>query len=196
MRPGFKRLVIGVLLFVSGTVVLPAVLVLPFVFGDRADEQFLVPGGIQVTASEPGRYYLWHDHRTIFQGKTYNNQPDVPAGMEITITDADSSEPLDFVPDGSMTVSSGTSASASVGYVELETPRTLNVIVSGPEGQDQRVFSFSKSIVLEVIAAVIGCFVGGGVLAVLGIVLVAWGAVKMVRSKPPEPRGVPLAGEY
>ncbi|MCI5223813.1 MAG: hypothetical protein D3924_14355, partial [Candidatus Electrothrix sp. AR4] len=80
MKPGIKPIILGVILFTLGGVALPAAILLPLFLGDSIDKQFTIPGSIQVAIEESGHYYLWNEHQTIFNGKTYNRPENLPDG--------------------------------------------------------------------------------------------------------------------
>lgn len=87
MQKGLKPLILGVALFVVGAFVVPAAVILPLVLSDWSETQFLVPGSAEFLAEEPGRYYLWNDHQTVFEGFSYNRSESLPDGLHIVIED-------------------------------------------------------------------------------------------------------------
>ncbi|MCI5211020.1 MAG: hypothetical protein D3910_20045 [Candidatus Electrothrix sp. ATG2] len=107
MKPGIKPIILGVILFTLGGIALPAAILLPLFLGDSTDQQFSIPGSIQVAIKEPGRYYLWNEYQTIFNGKTYNRPEDLPDGIEISITDTATSTPFGFIESSSISMNSG-----------------------------------------------------------------------------------------
>lgn len=182
MKKGLKTLIAGVLLFAVGAIVVPLTIVLPFLLSDSDKNQFLVPGDLEVEVTEPGRYYLWNDHQTVFAGESYNRSESIPDGAKIRVSTAGGAD-LTFTASTSTTVSSGESSKRSIGYVEVTAPETLTVSVSGDF--QERVFSFSKSIILKMFGLI---FVGVGVsmlLTVCGVGLAIWGIVKLARKEAP-----------
>lgn len=182
MAPGIKRLVTGVTLFILGIFFIS--IVVPVLFYDLLDnrngEQFKVPGITQVIVEEPGRYYLWNDYQTVFEGKSYNRLNTIPDGMEIKIRNQETSKPFNFVTDLSISSNRGTSSSNSIGYVEVPAPVEIEIEIVG--GNEDRIFSFARS----VFTAQLGLIVGGSLLSMaicfLGFGLVVWGIVKLVNS--------------
>ncbi len=182
MAPGIKRLVTGVTLFILGIFFIS--IVVPVLFYDLLDnrngEQFKVPGITQVIVEEPGRYYLWNDYQTVFEGKSYNRLNTIPDGMEIKIRNQETSKPFNFVTDLSISSNRGTSSSNSIGYVEVPAPVKIEIEIVG--GNEDRIFSFARS----VFTAQLGLIVGGSLLSMaicfLGFGLVVWGIVKLVNS--------------
>jgi hypothetical protein len=182
MKKGLKTLIAGILLFALGAIVVPLTIVIPFLLSDSDKNQFLVPGVLEVEVTEPGRYYLWNDHQTVFEGQSYLRSESIPDGATIRISNADG-EDLTFTGNTSTTVTSGNSSKRSIGYVEVTNPEKLKVSVTGDF--KERVFSFTKSIVLKMFGLI---FAGVGVsmvLAVSGVGLAVWGIVKLARKEAP-----------
>ena len=182
MKTGIKTIITGAVLFIVGAFVIPLAVVLPIVIGlSNSDEkQFIIPGDTQTTIEKPGRYYLWNDHQTIFKGKSYNRSESIPDGIEIKITNVETGKLFDFVSDASMSSTSGNSSKNTIGYIEVSSPCTVDIKITG--GEEERVFSLSESNLLKMI----GIILGGSVLAIIlgfaGFGIAVWGIVKLVRS--------------
>ena len=189
MKPGTKPIILGVILFTLGGIAFPAAIILPLFLDDSIDQQFSIPGTIQVAIEEPGRYYLWNDHQTIFNGKTYNRSEDLPDGIEISITDTATGTLFDFIDTASISISGGNSAKRSIGYIEVSNPTRLQVDITG--GNEDRIFSFARATFFEKLKRIFG----GVALAFLagssGVGLVIWGVVKSTRAKEKENRETP-----
>jgi hypothetical protein len=179
MKPGIKTIIAGAALFVLGAVVIPLLVILPLILGKSDEVQFKVPGTVQATVKEPGRYYVWNNFRIFYEGKNYDRSETIPDGIEIRIHNA-KGEPLKFVSDTSTSATVNSSAKNSIGYVEVERPGTVGIEVTG--GNEERVFSFSQSRFLKMF----GMFLGGFGLAMLagvgGFGIIIWGIVKLVRA--------------
>lgn len=189
MKAGVTTIVVGII-FIFGAFAAPAAIVLPLILprllGDASEEQFKVPGRVEVMAEEPGRYYLWNDYQTVFRGKTYNRSKSVPDGMEIRITHAKTGEPFDFVSDTSISSSSGANSKNTIGYVEVKEPCRVAIEVSG--GEEERVFSFSPFRLWRMLKLILGGFALSFVLGVAGVGVTIWGIVKVARAgKTDEP---------
>ncbi len=63
-------------------------LVLRLIFGFPDPVRFLAPGAAAFEVAEPGRYVLWHEHQTIFAGRSYDSPPELPAGIQFRLEDA------------------------------------------------------------------------------------------------------------
>ena len=181
MKPGIKTIVVGVSLFILGAVVIPMAIVLSFIIGDSNEKRFKVPGNTQLVIEKPGRYYLWNDYQTVFDGKSYNRSEIIPDGIEIKIMNAETGELFDFVSDSSISSSSGSSSKNSIGYIEIQSPCTVEIEIAGNE--EKRVFSFAESNLLKMLGPIFGGFVLSMVFALAGLGIIAWGIVKLVRFK-------------
>lgn len=183
MNHGVKRTIAG------GCLMLAAVLATPFVttavlisYAMNLPDvpQFKVPGETQVSVEEPGRYYVWNDYETIFEGRTYNKWDCLPDEMTVRIRNADTGETLEFTGDTSTTSSTGGTSRNSIGYVEIEEPCALNIQVTGPV--EERVFSFSRVRVWQVLKPVFASLAVAAVVGVLGLAIALWGIVRLVQS--------------
>jgi len=178
MKRGVKTLVAGCLLAIVGCAVIPIGLALSFlVYNDHAD-QFVVPGTTQIQADQPGRYYLWNDYQTVYQGTSYNESETIPGGMNISVTD-DQGKQLAFISDTTISTTRGSSASNSIGYVEVKQPGKLDVSVSG--NLNRRVFSMSQFSFFKVF----GLIAGGACISILlfvgGAGIGVWGLIKLLQ---------------
>jgi hypothetical protein len=186
MKPGIKKIITGGVIFFVGAFVIPLSFVLPLILHHEQESQFKAPGNTEITVTKPGRYYLWNDFRTIYDGKSYDRSENIPDGLDIRIQDADGHQ-LQFVSDGSISSSSSTSAKKSIGYVEVERAGKVTINVRG--GSENRIFSFSQSGLLMMFGLVLG---GAGlaiVVSAAGIGLIIWGIVTRARANQSgEPR--------
>ncbi len=176
MKPGTKIIIAGGVLTFIGALVVPLMLVLPLFGIDTGHTRFQVPGSTRVEVKTPGRYYLWNDYQTIFEGKSYNRSQSLPDGLVIRIFRAENGRRLEFVTKTNISSSSGSRAKNTIGYIELAQPGTVAIEVSGKG--EERVFSFSRSIIKTVLMRIFG----GGAVAVtgglLGLALILWGIVR------------------
>ncbi len=180
MKKGLKTLIAGVLLFLIGAFVVPIAFILPVILDDSHERQFIIPGSTEVEIAEPGRYYLWNDFQTVYDGKSYNRSKSIPDGLEITVKD-ESGRSLAFSSDTSISSSSGSSSKNSIGYIDVEKPSKLSVSVQG--GSEQRIFSFSQSGIMKILGLIFGGFGLSMLMALAGIGVSIWGIVKLVKNK-------------
>ena len=177
MKRGIKTIIAGAI-FLIGAFVVPFLFILPLFLGHQNENQFKVPGSIQVTIEKPGRYYLWNDFKTVYHGQSFNLSDHIPDGMNIRIGDSDGHQ-FNFVSDASISVTNGSSAKKSIGYVEIEHPGKVTVQVSG--GFEERIFSFSRSRLLKFFLFIIGGVGASVIFGLTGLGLIIWGIVKLVR---------------
>ena len=180
MRTGIKTIITGAALFILGGFVIPLLIVLSVFLGKSNEVQFKVPVSTQATIEKPGRYYLWNDFRTVYDGKSYNRSESIPDGMKIQIHNS-RGDLLKFVSDTSMSSSVGTSSKNSIGYIEVESSGKVSIEVLG--GNEDRIFSFSESGLLKMIGLFLGGFGLSMLVAFSGIGTIIWGIVKLVREK-------------
>lgn len=169
----------GIMLFSIGVFVAPAVFILPIILDGSERQEFMIPGSTEVDILEVGRYYLWNDYQTVYDGKSYNRSENLPDGLEITIRN-EGGERLSFIGDASITSSSGSRSKSSIGYVDIEHPSKLTVSVTGVA--DPRVFSFSKSGIMKILGMLFGGFGLSLLLALAGIGISIWGIIKLVNN--------------
>lgn len=181
MKTEIKLIIAGATLFVLGAFVIPLATVLPLILRDSSDDQFKVPGTTQVKIEEPGSYYLWNDYQTVFEGKSYNRSQNIPDGIEITLQNKETGEKFNFISDTSISSSSGSSSKNSIGYIEVQTPGTVEISISG--GDEERVFSFSRSDLLLMFGMIFGGLALSMLIGFSGFGLTIWGIVKLVQSK-------------
>lgn len=190
MKKGLKTLLAGIAIFIIGAIVVPILILIPLFKGGSEDEQFIIPGEHRVTVPEEGRYYLWNNYRTIFEGQSYHRSEEIPDGLDFSITTS-TGEALPFFSDTSTSSSNGSSSKNSIGYVKVAGPETLSISVSGDS--EKRIFSFSKSI----LGKMFGLIFLGGALSVLsafaGIGIIIWGIIKMVQGSKTPPPPMPSA---
>lgn len=180
MKRGNKLILAGAGLFVLGIALVPAVvawLLMTSAPGDAA--RFEVPGTARVVVDVPGRYYLWNDFETEWRGDRYRASETVPESVEIAIWRVDTDEIHPFVPDTSISTRSGSEARNSLGYVEVDRPGALEILVAGVE---RRVFSFARTRIFALFRRLFGAIAVAVFLALGGAGLVIWGIVVSVQA--------------
>lgn len=124
--------------------------------------RFRAPGSVSFEAAVPGTYTLWHEHRTVFEGRSWNGEPKLPGGMSFRLR-APSGEQLPMELSGSSTWNTGGTERVSVGQFELSETGRYELAVEGDMGP--AVLSIGRSILGAVLAAIAGAIL----LAVLGV---------------------------
>lgn len=180
MKPGIKSIIAGVGLFSLGVVVLPLAIVLPIILTLNGHMmEFKVPGNFETNVVQAGRYYLYNDYQTIYQGKTYDNSTNLPGGIEIKILDSQG-QALPFTGDTSFSVGGSGTERKSIGYVEVQSPGKVRIEVSG--GDEERIFSFGQENFLRFFGLMFGALGLCSIIAFGGIGLAVWGIIRLTRS--------------
>jgi hypothetical protein len=150
---------------------------------DPNEVTFIAPGTTEFEVTKTGKYTLWHNYKTLYQGEFFNNQQDIPGGTVIQIiNDSGASVPLGLSM-GSHTTS-GNHAKVSIGEVVIMKPTKLTIQVDST--LPRTVFSFSESRFLKnffaIFISTFFIFAGAG--------LLFWGCVitpKKHSTPPPLP---------
>ena len=179
MKPGIKAIIAGGVIFIFGTLVVPLLFILPFMFEKSSEVQFKAPGTCETSVEKPGRYYLWNDFRAVYHGKSYNRSKSLPDGMEIKIQNSDGSL-LQFVSDTSISSNSNGSSKNSIGYVEIKAPSKIKVEVSG--GDEDRILSLEQFNLSKMFGFMIAGFGVSALVTIGGIGIGIWGILRLVKS--------------
>jgi hypothetical protein len=179
MRAGVKQIIAGVVVFGIGAICVPFVIVLTLVRDSVDLLEFEVPGAAIAFVDTPGRYYLWHDYKTVYDGRTYHNPIELPDGLMIEIT-KQGGIPLDFVSDPHASFSAMGRARQSIGYVELSKTGQVKIDVTG--GAESRIFSFSPFSFGRFVGLIVKGFVFSVIAAISSLGLIIWGIVKLANA--------------
>jgi len=179
MRPGIKRLVAGLILFL-GAFIVPVLFVLPVIMAKSDEVQFKAPGKTEFTAKDAGRFYLWNDFQTVYAGKTYNQSEKLPGGLDIHIKDANGHE-LTLLTDTSISENNGTDSKKSIGYVETTQPGKLTIEITG--GTEERIFSFGKSNILKIFGLIFASLGTVVFFGSIGFGLIIWGTIRLLQGR-------------
>ncbi len=178
MKRGSKRLLFGLLLLIGGFVIFG------WTFsalnrGVSLSDQFVASGKVTVNVESAGRFYVWDNYVTWFDGKKIRHASAFPDDVKITVRSA-SGKSLKFESNTDESWSIGNHAKKSVGYVDIETPDELTFEVTG--GNGERVLSFAKADMAGELQEKLGGFGWAALMGVLGLPLVIWGL--LVGGKP------------
>ncbi len=189
MKQGTKLLISGLLAFLGGGVLLPFVLfgLMVAILCDRPDYTFVVPGQITVSCEKEGRYYLWYDYQTIFEGKTYSESSNLPGGMSIEFINVNTGEVVPLTSAAEMSETIGNTSRKTIGYFDIRECGEYTLEVSG--GTRELVFSLGRSAVT--MPRLLFLFFVGGPLSFLlggaGVLLVVIGAIKLAKTEGNKP---------
>jgi hypothetical protein len=108
---------------------------------------FEAPGSVDIQIPEAGEYRLWHESKTLIDGRLYVVDDKLPAGTVIGFTDSRGrSVPLD-TDSGSMYQESGEMRRVAVGRIEVPEAGIYTASITGFEGP--RKFRLSEIRFLE-----------------------------------------------
>lgn len=181
-----KWIVTGGVIFVL-SVIAPLVVIMPAFWQKSLEAHFIAPGELTVDIDEPGRHTLWHNFTAIRDGVSWNHDPALPNGMQIAVTD-DEGRPLDFTTSrATTTVNIGSTSKRAIGSVEIATPKTVHIIVSGEA--DERLLSLSRSRFAENMRRSLLVIALAFPLGTIGLVLAVIGIIKYAKPPAPHPIG-------
>ncbi|CAA6678326.1 Unannotated [Lentimonas sp. CC19] len=168
-------MIAGVLLFAVGVICVPLAIVLILLRDSTDLVEFVAPGTAMAFVETPGRYYLWHDYQTEYDGRTYHHAQELPDGLEIEMI-GKGGVVLELVSAANTTFSSNGRARQSIGYVEVADAGQVTLNVTGDS--EPRIVSFSPFS----LGRFVGLIVKGVLIAlaagVSSLGLMIWGIVK------------------
>lgn len=173
-NPGIGKIVLGALLLIGGPFALFVWFFVAIFTSSGSDYQFIAPGEFEMLVEDPGNFTLWNSYAVSYEGKRYSSGPDLPHGMEIAVFAENRSE-LAFIPRTGTSVSSGSEAKESVGYVKVEDPGFIRFLVSGDF--EKRVFSVSKGGPGDIFRILLISILVGAASVIAGIIFLVLGLV-------------------
>lgn len=93
--------------------------------------RFLAPGAGSIEVTTPGRYLIWHEHRTTFENRVYRSVPGLPAGARFTVRGPDG-PPLPVGSAGAQSWKNGDVERVAVGRFEAPVAGRYTVVLDGP----------------------------------------------------------------
>jgi uncharacterized membrane protein len=130
--PGLAWYAFGGALFLAG-LALAALLVWRFVAAFEPATRFLVPGEALVSIAMPGEYIVWHEHRTVHEGRAFNVPPAMPDGTRYRVLGPDA-RTVAVEPQSGMTSEGSEGRSVSVARFEAPLRGVYRLSVElGPE---------------------------------------------------------------
>jgi uncharacterized membrane protein len=130
--PGLGWYTLAGAIFLAG-LALAAVLVWRFVAAYDAPARFLAPGEAQVALAGPGDYIVWHEHRTVYEGRAFDLAPAMPDGTRYRVQAPDG-RPIAVEPYAGMSSEDKDGHSVSVAHFEAPLAGTYRVAVEGATG--------------------------------------------------------------
>ena len=186
-RPGrFGYFAAGAIVIAGIAAAVALVFQLMSVIGDA--QQFLAPGKHAFVVEHPGKHVVWNDHRTVFQGRTYDLPERLPDGLRILVTESASNKSLEV--SSSRGASSKTAEAERVSIASFEAPAPGRYEISVEGNFEPRVFSVGPNILPQLFLT-IGGAIGAMFLALTAaVVLCVW---TYMRRNPRVPTPRPAA---
>lgn len=168
----------GIALLIAGVAIFVFTLV-RLINGSALDPQTKVPGTVSAEIDAPGRYYVWDNHWTMFNGERVQYSADCPVDAQVVVHDSSGDE-LQFVPDASQNWSIGNNEKTSIGYVDVPAATALRLDVAGV-GRE-RIVSVSNRTMKQELWDRLGGFGVGLIVGLIGIPIALLGL--LVRRRP------------
>ncbi len=153
-------------------------------------QRFLAPGSTQVQLAEPGDYLIWHEHRTLYEGRSYDVAAALPGGARFAV-EAPGGGAVAVEPFGAMTSEASQGRSVSVARFSAPAAGAYRVSVQG--AFEPRPMSVAPNRLWPIVKLV------GWVLAILALSVggaIATALYGFLGSMPPPAAGtVPAEGE-
>jgi putative Mn2+ efflux pump MntP len=180
MKKGVKKIICGAIIFVIG-MLMPFAFIIPLFFQDSGTT-FCTPGSVEIKVEKPGRYYLWNNYYTVFEGRSYSFDKQLPGGMTFSLVDKKNGSDVPMQTGSGMSSESGSQKRASVGYFDLPEPGQYTLSVTG--NKQARIFSFGKSLFGNTIFMIGGMIIGfifTFAAAIGALILIILGIIDLVR---------------
>jgi uncharacterized membrane protein len=150
-------------------------------------QQFLAPGKLVFDVARPGKHLVWNDHRTVFQGRTYDLPEQLPDGLRIRVTETASGKPLEVRSSRGASSKTAEAERVSIASFEAAAPGRHEIVVEG--GFDPRVFSVGPNILPQLFMT-IGGVIGAVLLGLTAAVaLCVWTYMRRNPGVPTPPAG-------
>ena len=138
--------------------------------------QVLVPGSTTLNLKDPGDYTIFHEYRSVMNGKVYSNTQGVD-GLQLTLTNKTTGQVIPLSqPMGHSTYNYGGRSGSSVFDFTITQPGAYDFSGAYPPGQPapQAVFAIGQGFMLKLMVSIFGSlcsgFGGAGLGAVIGLV--------------------------
>ncbi|MGE5893443.1 MAG: DUF4870 domain-containing protein, partial [bacterium] len=163
-RPGRGWYVFSLILFLAGVSGAAAIFftgLFSSLSGMSGGTQFMVPGSVMVTIEEPGKYILWDEIATMYQGERLMSSEELPPGVGISVIETQSGRSLPVLPTAQSTETVGFIKRKAINSITFDKPGIYTIDVSGDF--EERVFFLRRSLMA-------GFFTGLIAVAVLGFI--------------------------
>ena len=185
MKKHTKKIVTGIILFISGVIIVPLTITIfffLFLLNKKPLARFLIPAEIEVRIEKEGKYYLWNDYHTTFNGKAYPATGEIPDNLEISLNKKHSETSITFYSDQSISSYTGESPKRSIGYFEIDESGIYLLNISGET--TPLVFSFGKSLLnLKIFLVIFMTGVSSMIMGFIGFIFIVIGIIELCKAK-------------
>lgn len=176
--------ILGTCIIITGIVVFVIGIVNMIVGADDSSSRFIVPSDTTIEFEESGRYIIYYEYDSAFNGTIYTTGDEDLTGLSVWLYD-DSGEDI---PIGYSTINStytiNSRSGSSLFQFEIDEPTTLRIVSEYEDGDGpQVVFNISKEMVgimFKGIGAPLGYLFGCGL---LGFAIIIMTIVKHVNAR-------------
>jgi len=130
----------------------------------QEDARFLGPGRLALQVEQPGKIVIWHDQRTVFQGRSYDAPEKLPPGVRFRAIEEASGRELAVGATMASSSESGNSRRVAVAQFHAEQPGRHLIQVEG--AFEPLVFSAGPDFLARTLWFILGA---------VALVLVGWG---------------------
>jgi uncharacterized membrane protein len=145
-------------------------------------QQFLAPGKHAFAVERPGKHVVWNDHRTVFQGRTYDLPQQLPDGMRILVTETATKKSLEVSSSRGASSKTAEAERISIASFEVVAPGRYEIVVEGRF--EPRVFSVGPSILPQLFMTIAGVMAAVLLTITAAVVLCVWTYLKRNPSSP------------
>jgi len=165
-----------------------AFLVWRFVAAYEPPSRFLAPGAAQISVATPGDYIVWHEHRTVYEGRSFDVPAQMPDGTRYRVQAPDG-KPIPVEPYAGMSSDTAEGRSVSVAHFEAPLGGLYRVTIEGPS--EPRVMAVAPNRIWPITKLVAEVFVIG--FAALGVAVAVglYGFLRAVEAPAAGAPGVP-----
>jgi len=187
--------VLAAMVFVFGVAGFVFFLVRSLLGMDEGFVRVVVPGTSEVELVEAGEYAIFHEYRSVIDGKTFSGGASL-AGMQVSLTAKDTGEEIKLSP---MTVNSTYNMSGRSAYgvfsANIDAPGLYEISAYYPEGVSgpDTVLSLSHGFVGDLLVTIFSsiAILGGSILAAILIVV----TTLVLRAKAAQAVAAPRHGQ-
>lgn len=190
MRQDAASYVVAAMLALAG-IAIAVIVGYRFATGLPERSRFVAPGSGTVEVAAPGDYIIWHEHRIFFAGRAYDQEPPLPEGMRLRVTDP-AGRDVAVSAHGGASTKWGTEESVSVARFTAASPGRYTVSAEGdPEPRVLAVgpdflWALFQTIAIALAALAVGIG-GGGALALYAFLQRGTASAPPARAAPGTP---------